>query len=158
LVNCIQTIALGVQELSSTPTAEAAPSHHASKPKPPDKTEAVRFALKVTLAATTAYLIYSGLEWYGIHTATITCFFVAQESVGASIHKRTLRLAGAIVGAGLGMLSILFVLPALESVGGVAVLVAVVTLLAAWVGTASPRIAYAGWQIAIAFYLTVLQG
>ena len=56
------------------------------------------------------------------------------------------------------MLAILFILPALESVGGLAVLIAAVTLLAAWVGTASPRIAYAGWQIAIAFYLTVLQG
>src|SRR5262249_51446586 len=48
--------------------------------------------------------------------------------------------------------------PAFETVGGLAVLVAAVTLLAAWVGTASKRIAYAGWQIAIAFYLTVLQG
>jgi multidrug resistance protein MdtO len=159
LVNCIQTIALGVHQLCSAPTAEVAPSRRASKPKSqPDTTEAVRFALKVTLAATVAYLLYSGLEWYSIHTATITCFFVAEENVGATIHKLTLRLTGAIIGAGLGMLSIIFVLPAFESVGGLAVLVAAVTLLAAWVGTASPRIAYIGWQIAISFYLTVLQG
>src|SRR5262249_31678518 len=44
------------------------------------------------------------------------------------------------------------------SVGGLVVLVAAVTLVAAWVGTASERISYVGWQIAIAFYLTVLQG
>jgi multidrug resistance protein MdtO len=56
------------------------------------------------------------------------------------------------------MLAIVFVLPALESVGGLAILIAAVTLLAAWVGTASKRIAYAGWQIGLAFYLSVLQG
>jgi multidrug resistance protein MdtO len=159
LVNCIQTIVLSVHELSSAPTTESALSLRAPKAKAPaDTTEAVRFALKVTLAAMTAYFLYSGLEWYSIHTATITCFFVAEDSVGATIHKLTLRLTGAIIGAALGMLAIVLVLPALESVGGLAVLVAAVTLLAAWVGTASQRIAYAGWQIAIAFYLTVLQG
>jgi multidrug resistance protein MdtO len=156
LVNCIQTLVLSVRELVSTPTA---PSLRAPKHEPPaGRTEAVRFALKTTLAVMTAYLLYSGLEWYSIHTATITCFFVAQDSVGATIHKLTLRLAGAIIGATLGMLAIVFVLPAFESVGGLAALVAAVTLLAAWVGTASERISYAGWQIAIAFYLTVLQG
>jgi multidrug resistance protein MdtO len=158
LVNCIQTIVLTVHELATAPKTDAQPSRH--KPKPParDQTEAVRFAAKVALAAMTAYLLYSGLEWYSIHTATITCFFVAQDSVGATIHKLALRLGGAIVGAALGMLAIIFVLPALESVGGLALLVAAVTLVAAWVGTASERIAYAGWQIALAFYLTVLQG
>jgi multidrug resistance protein MdtO len=158
LVNCIQTIVLCVHELSSVPTTESARS--SSKPKPPstDKREAVRFALKVTLAATTAYLLYSSLEWYSIHTATITCFFVAKDSVGATIHKLTLRLTGAIIGAALGMLAIVFVLPAFESVGGLVVLVSAVTLIAAWVATASERISYAGFQIALAFYLTVLQG
>ena len=156
LVNCIQTIVLSVRELSSS--AATPPLPPPPRQAPASRTEAVQFALKTTLAATTAYLIYSGLEWYSIHTATITCFFVAEDSAGATIHKLTLRLTGALIGASLGMLAILFILPALESVGGLAVLIAAVTLLAAWVGTASPRIAYAGWQIAIAFYLTVLQG
>jgi multidrug resistance protein MdtO len=158
LVNCVQTVVLSVDQLATAAKPDSAPSRHKPKPPPPDQREAVRFATKVTLAAMTAYLLYSGLEWYSIHTATITCFFVAQDSVGATIHKLTLRLTGAIVGAALGMLAILWVLPALESVGGLAILVAAVTLVAAWVGTASQRIAYSGWQIAIAFYLTVLQG
>jgi multidrug resistance protein MdtO len=158
LVNCVQTIVLGVRELSSAPMAGPLSLRPPQPEKKADTSEAVRFALKVTLAAMTAYLLYSGLEWYSIHTAAITCFFVAGDSVGATIHKLTLRLAGAIIGAALGMLAIVFVLPAFESVGGLVVLVAAVTLLAAWVGTASARIAYAGWQIAIAFYLTVLQG
>jgi uncharacterized membrane protein YccC len=157
LVNCIQTILLSVHELASAPPAPT--SVRSPRPEVSENpTEAVRFAIKVTFAAMTAYLVYSGLEWYSIHTAAITCFFVAGDSVGATIHKLTLRLTGAIIGATLGMLAIVLVLPALESVGGLVILVSVVTLLAAWVATASPRIAYAGWQIAIAFYLTVLQG
>src|SRR5262249_17298442 len=114
LVNCIQTIVLSVHELSSALTTESAPSRRAPKPKPPaDTTQPARFALKVTLAAMTAYLLYSSLEWYSIHTATITCFFVAEDSVGATIHKLTLRLTGAVIGAALGMLAIVLVLPAL---------------------------------------------
>jgi multidrug resistance protein MdtO len=159
LITCIQTIVLSARTLSSAPVADSGPSLRAPEPEPrADTKESVRFAIKVTLAATTAYLLYSGLEWYSIHTATITCFFVAEDSVGATIHKLTLRLTGAIIGVTLGMLAIVFVLPAFQSVGGLVVLVAAVTLLAAWVGTASPRISYAGWQIAIGFYLTVLQG
>jgi multidrug resistance protein MdtO len=156
LVTCIQTILLSVRALSAPPAALAL--HAPPSPPPASASESIRFALKVTLAAMSAYLLYSGLEWYSIHTATITCFFVAQDSVGATIHKLTLRLCGAIVGATLGILAILFVLPALQSVGGLVILVAAVTLLAAWVGTAGPRISYAGWQIALSFYLTVLQG
>jgi len=38
------------------------------------------------------------------------------------------------------------------------VLVAAVTLFAAWVSTGSQAISYAGQQVALAFYLTVLQG
>jgi multidrug resistance protein MdtO len=157
LVTTVQTVALGVHTLVSSHGEERAresrPARAARK-----QSEWVRFALKVTLAAMTAYLIYSGLEWYSIHTAMITCFFVAQENVGATIHKLTLRLSGAIIGAALGIGAILFVLPGIQSVGGLAILIAVVTLLATWFSTGSQRISYAGFQLALAFYLTVLQG
>jgi multidrug resistance protein MdtO len=105
-----------------------------------------------------AYILYTSLDWSGIHTAMLTCFIVALDSAGATIHKLTLRLAGALIGAGLGIASIVFVLPQLETVGGLAILVAAVTLLAAWIATSRETISYAGWQIAFAFYLTVLQG
>src|SRR5262249_18700492 len=80
------------------------------------------------------------------------------QNVGATIQKLTLRLSGAIVGAALGIGAILFVLPGIQSIGGLAVLVAMVTLLATWFSTGSQRISYAGFQIGLAFYLTVLQG
>jgi multidrug resistance protein MdtO len=162
LVVCIQTVALGVRQLLSpdvSGAARPAPERPAALVQSPsNRTESVQFGLKVTLAAMTAYLIYTGLAWFSIHTAMITCFFVAEDSLGATIHKLTLRIAGAVMGVALGMAAIMVVLPKLDSVGGLAVLVAAVTLFAAWFATASERISYAGWQIAIAFYLTVLQG
>lgn len=161
LIRCLQTVTLAVDELLRPAPAAAAAATSRPKPASPSaakRTEAAQFALKVTLASMTAYLFYTGLAWFGIHTAMITCFFVAEDSLGATIHKLTLRLTGALVGAALGIGAIIVVLPRLETVGGLGILVAVVTLFAAWISTGSQRISYAGWQIAIAFYLTVLQG
>jgi multidrug resistance protein MdtO len=159
LVRCIETVLLGVRDLVGA-TAAAAPSPRAAapRPSPSQRTESMQFALKVTVASMTAYLLYTGLSWFSIHTAMITCFFVARDSLGATVHRLTLRLLGAVVGAALGMAAIIVVLPRLESVGELAILVAAVTLFAAWIGTGSERISYAGWQIALAFYLTALQG
>nr|WP_272213698.1 FUSC family protein [Marinicella sp. W31]MDC2879652.1 FUSC family protein [Marinicella sp. W31] len=57
-----------------------------------------------------------------------------------------------------GLMAILFVIPQLESVGGLALLIFAVVSMAAWVSTGSERISYGGVQIALAFLLTVLQG
>ena len=162
LIGSVRTLALGMAQLREAARVHLTPP----APEPPpstaelesQRTEASHFACKVTLAAMTAYLLFTALDWWGIHTAIITCFFVAQESVGATIHKSTLRLAGAIVGGALGIASLVFVLPRLDSGGELALLVGAVTLFAAWFATGSQRISYAGWQIAFAFFLTVLQG
>jgi multidrug resistance protein MdtO len=45
----------------------------------------------------------------------------------------------------------------MTDLGDLLLLLAPVTLLAAWVGYGSERISYAGWQIGLAFYLVVLQ-
>src|SRR5579862_1504324 len=50
-----------------------------------------RFALKVTLAAMFCYFFYTGVDWFGIHTAFITCIFVALETTGATMYKGILR-------------------------------------------------------------------
>src|SRR5262249_25088539 len=61
-------------------------------------------------------------------------------------------------GAALGVFAILVVIPRIDSIGGLALLVAAGTLPAAVIATGSARISYAGWQIAFAFYLCVLHG
>src|SRR5262249_26910664 len=117
-----------------------------------------RFALKVTMAVMICYFVMNMTAWPGIHTCVITAFFVALGTVGETLHKATLRFAGCLIGAGLGLGAILVLMPDMTDLGDLFLLLAPVTLLAAWVGYGSERISYAGWQIGLAFYLVVLQG
>jgi multidrug resistance protein MdtO len=119
--------------------------------------EYVHFALKVTLAVMVCYFVMSMTNWPGIHTCIITCFFVALGTVGDTLHKATLRFVGCLIGAALGLGAILLLMPLMTDLGHLLLLLAPVTLLAAWVGYGSERISYAGWQIGLAFYLVVLQ-
>jgi multidrug resistance protein MdtO len=119
--------------------------------------EYVRFALKVTLAVMICYFVMSMTDWPGIHTSVITAFFVALGTVGDTLHKATLRFVGCLIGAGLGLGAILLLMPLMTDLGDLLLLLAPVTLLAAWLGYGSERISYAGWQIGLAFYLVVLQ-
>ncbi|WP_315125937.1 FUSC family protein [Comamonas antarctica] len=118
----------------------------------------VRFALKATGAAMFCYLFYNALGWQGIHTAFITCFVVALGTTAETVQKLSLRIAGCLVGAALGVAALLWVLPALDGLAGLLALCFIVTLGATWIAVGSSRIAYAGFQIAFAFYLCVLQG
>src|SRR5216117_1002087 len=67
----------------------------------------VRFALKVTLATMICYLLYTGVDWFGIHTAFITCTFIALESTGATLRKGILRTVGCITGGLLALFSLM---------------------------------------------------
>ena len=49
-------------------------------------------------------------------------------------------------------------IPSFDSLGALMMLVFLITLPAAWVAGGSPRVSYAGFQIAFAFYLCVIQG
>jgi multidrug resistance protein MdtO len=165
LLACVEELGLAILETRQPAAAEAqgparpgAPAPSESASPPVDKSEAARFAAKATLAAMIAYIFYTSVQWGGIHTAMLTCLIVAQPSLGATIHKLTLRIVGALVGAALGIGAIVFVLPHLETIGGLCVLVASVTVLGAWIATGSQAISYAGVQLVFAFYMTVLQG
>ena len=120
--------------------------------------EYARFALKVTLAVMICYFVMNMTNWSGIHTSVITCFFVALSTVGETLHKALLRFVGCLIGAGLGLGAILLLMPRMTDLGDLLLLLTPVTLLAAWVAHGSERIAYAGLQIGLAFYLVVLQG
>ena len=120
--------------------------------------EHLKFALKGCLAAGLCYVIYNSIAWPGISTAVTTCLLTALSTIGASRQKLTLRLAGAVVGGFLiGMGSQMFILPYLDSIAGFTVLFILVTALACWFMTSSPRLSYFGLQLALAFYLINLQ-
>src|SRR6202008_4606171 len=104
------------------------------------------------------YFAMNLADWPGIHTCVITCFFVALGTVGETIRKATLRFIGCLIGAALGLGAILLLMPVMTDLGDLLLLLVPVTLLAAWVASGSERIAYAGLQISLAFYLVVLQG
>lgn len=145
---------------SSASTAAAPPAPRGGFFLPDARTnpDHVRYALKTTVAAMFCYLLYSQLDWSGIHTCFITCYMVSLGSTAETVEKLTLRIAGCIVGALIGTAALVFVVPALSSIGELMALVFVGAWLSAWVAFGSPRIAYAGFQVAFAFFLCVIQG
>ena len=120
--------------------------------------DTVHFAFKVSLAVMPSYAAESLLDWPAIHTCVVTCFFVSLGTLGESLHKAALRIAGALIGGALGIGTILLLMPVMTDLGDLLLALAAVTFLAGWVACGSERISYAGWQIGIAYYLTVLQG
>src|SRR5262249_23609219 len=120
--------------------------------------EHLRFALVGALAASLCYIVYTSVDWPGISTSITTCLLTALSTVGASHQKLALRFAGAVVGGFLfGMGSQVFILPYLDSISGFAILFAIVSGVASWIMTSSPRLSYFGLQLALAFYLINLQ-
>jgi multidrug resistance protein MdtO len=103
------------------------------------------------------YSVYTMLDWPGLLTSIVTVFFVALGSVGETVHKLVLRLSGAIIGGLIAGLSIVFILPHFDDIGQLCALTAVVALFAGWVATSSERLSYAGMQIALAFFMGLLQ-
>ena len=118
----------------------------------------VHFALKVTLAAMFCYVFYSAIDWSGIHTALITCTFIALESTGATLHKGVLRIGGCVIGGALALFTIVFLMPHMVTIASLVVVVACASAIAGWVAAGSERISYGGLQIAFAFFYSVFQG
>jgi multidrug resistance protein MdtO len=118
----------------------------------------VYYALKTTAAAMFCYATYLLLDWPGIHTCFITCYIVSLGTTAETIEKLTLRIAGALIGAGAGLAAIVFLLPHLTSIGSLLIVVFIGSLVSSWVAAGSPRISYVGYQMVFAFFLCVIQG
>jgi len=154
------TVVLNILFLPDTTSAPAEPP----KPKSLFVSDAftnpahVHFALKVTFAAMFCYIVYEAIDWSGIHTAFITCTFIALESTEATLYKGTLRFVGCLIGGALALFSLVFLMPHMETIASLVVLVACASAIAGWVAAGSERISYAGLQIAFAFFYSVFQG
>ena len=154
------TVVLNTLFLSNT----LGPPAHLPKPKSFFVSDAftnaahVHFALKVTLAAMFCYIVYMAVDWSGIHTALITCTFIALETTGATLHKGILRIGGCIIGGALALFTIVFLMPHMVTIASLVVVVACASAVAGWVATGSEMISYAGLQIAFAFFYSVFQG
>ena len=118
----------------------------------------VHFALKVTLAGMFCYIVYMAIDWSGIHTALITCTFIALETTGATLHKGILRIGGCVIGGALALFTIVFLMPHMDTIASLVVVVACASAIAGWVATGTELISYAGLQIAFAFFYSVFQG
>ena len=116
-----------------------------------------RFALAGCLTAAICYVIYMAIDWPGISTCIITCVVTALSTLGTSLQKQSLRIAGyAIGGLIMGISAQILILPAIDSVFGFALFFSAGTAVAAWFATSSPRLSYLGLQIALAFYFVNL--
>ena len=119
--------------------------------------EHLKFALKGCLAASLCYIIYTALDWNGISTAVMTCVLTALTTIGSSRQKQFLRFAGAVVGGTISLIAQVFILPGFDSIAGFTLLFIIVSSVAAWIATSSPRLSYFGIQMALAFYLINLR-
>ncbi len=88
----------------------------------------------------------------------LTCFSTALSTMGTSRQRQLLRFAGFLVGGLLiGMGAQVFILPYLDSIAGFTVLFVLVTALAAWFMTSSPRLSFFGLQLAVVFFVIHMQ-
>jgi len=100
------------------------------------------------------------IDWSGIHTALITCTFIALESTGATPATRVwLRIGGCVIGGALALFTIVFLMPHMGNDSRRLLWWWPVPLpLPAGVATGTELISYAGLQIAFAFFFSVFQG
>ena len=144
--------------------SDSGPPKHRPKPKSlfvPDaftNPAHIQFAIKVTFAAMFCYIVYTAIDWSGIHTAFITCTFIALETTEATLYKGTLRIVGCVIGGGLALFATVFLMPHMETIASLVVLVACASTIAGWVAAGSERISYAGLQIAFGFFYALFQG
>ncbi len=121
--------------------------------------EHLRFALRGCLAVSACYVIYNSIDWRGMAvTVMLTCFSTALSTIGVSRQRQILRFAGFVVGGLLiGMGSQVFILPYLDSITAFTILFVLVTTLAAWFMTSSPRLSFFGLQMAVVYFVINMQ-
>ncbi|EPY7114007.1 FUSC family protein [Klebsiella variicola] len=115
------------------------------------------FALKTLFSVLICYLIYTAVDWPGIHTIMLSCLIVAQPGLGNIQRKIILRLLGATIGGMFALISVVYILPHLDTIFGLLMLVIPVLIGSAWIANGSENISYAGVQIMFTFSMAILE-
>jgi len=119
---------------------------------------ALRFALKLSCCGTFCYVFYHAMGWPGMYTCVVTVMIAGLDDTGASKQRLSLRLAGMVIGGiVLGLGSIVFLYPHMESIASFGLLVAAVSFVGAWLGSGR-RFGFLGPQTAYAFFLVAVIG
>src|SRR6266403_2354595 len=114
------------------------------------------FGLKISFCATLCYILYHALDYPEISTAVTTVLVSGLTTTGAMKQKLAHRLAGAILGGVLlGLGSIVFLFPHMDSITALCGLIGGITFIAAW-SAAGRRFGYVGLQIAFSFFAVTL--
>ncbi len=100
-----------------------------------------------------SYLLYSILSWPGIHTALITCFIVSLGTAAESVEKLTLRILGCLVGAGLGLLVMIKVIPLVDQHRRPAVIVFAGAFLGAWIAAETSTFPMLDFRLRLRIFL-----
>jgi multidrug resistance protein MdtO len=116
----------------------------------------IAFALKISLCATLCYIVYNAIDWPGISTSVTTVMVTGLSTTAAMKQRFTLRILGSLLGGlilGLGTIAFLF--PHMDSITSLIILVGAIAFAASWI-SGGPRFNYLGIQVAFAFYLVAL--
>jgi multidrug resistance protein MdtO len=116
----------------------------------------LQFALKTLLCVLLCYVLYTAVDWPGIHTVMLTCLIVAQPSLGAIQQRAVLRVVGAALGSVLALVMMIFVVPRLDDIVGLLLIALPVIAVGAWTNAGSERISYAGVQLMFTFSMALL--
>jgi multidrug resistance protein MdtO len=119
--------------------------------------EHFKFAVRGTLPTLLCYVFHLSIGWMGLTASLLTCVLTARRFTGASRRLESLRSAGFVIGAGvIGLGTEVLILPNLDSLLQFAILFATIIFIGSWVATSGPRIAFAGFQIVLAYNLVTL--
>jgi multidrug resistance protein MdtO len=116
----------------------------------------IAFALKISLCATLCYIVYNAIDWPGLSTSVTTVMVTGLSTTAAMKQRFTLRILGSLLGGlilGLGTIAFLF--PSMDSITSLIVLVGTIAFAASWI-SGGARFNYLGLQLAFAFYLVAL--
>ncbi len=112
-----------------------------------------KFSLRTVLVTMFCYILYTGIQWPGIHTVMLSCIIVAMPSLGTMTHKGINRIVGCMLGSIAALICTVFIIPQLDGIVGLLLVTIPFIGFGIWIAAGSSRIAYIGHQFVFAFAL-----